>query len=130
MAQVSKNHDPEIFAKALGNPYWDATMDDEYCSLMVNDIWDLVPFPKGIKLVRCKWVYRTKYASYRSVEILKEKLVSKGFSQVEGVEYNETLFFPLRSYIIGQSIKWMSRLHSYMVIYRRNLHGITSWICS
>ena len=90
MDQVSKNHDPETFAKASVNPDWDASMDDEYHSLMANDTWDLVPLPKGRKLVRCKWVYITKYASARSVERLKARLVSKGFSQVEGIDYNET----------------------------------------
>ena len=79
MAQVSDNHDPETFAKALGNPDWDATMDEEYRSLMANNTWDLVPLPKGRKLVRCKWVYRTKYASDGSVERLKARLVAKGF---------------------------------------------------
>ena len=57
---------------------------------MANDTWDLVPLPKGRKLIRCKWVYKNKYASDGSVERLKPRLVSKGFSQVEGIEYNET----------------------------------------
>jgi hypothetical protein len=57
---------------------------------MANNTWDLVPLPKGRKLVRCKWVYKTKYASYGSVEIHKARLVSKVFSQVEGIDYNET----------------------------------------
>ena len=57
---------------------------------MANDTWDLVPLPKGRKLVRCKWVYRTKYASYGSVERLKARLVAKVFSQVEWIDYNET----------------------------------------
>ena len=65
-------------------------MDEEYRSLMVNNTWDLVPLPKGRKLVRCKWVYKTKYASDGTVEILKERLFAKGFSQVEGIDYNET----------------------------------------
>ena len=65
-------------------------MDEEYHSLMANDTWDLVPLPKGRKLLRCKWVYKTKYASDGSVEILKARLVAKGFSQVEGIDYNET----------------------------------------
>ena len=65
-------------------------MDEEYCSLMVNDTWDLVPLPEGGKLVICKWVYRTKYASDGSVERLKARLVVKGFSQFEGIDYNET----------------------------------------
>ena len=66
-------------------------MDGEYRSLMMNDTWDLVPLSKGRKLVRSKWVYRTKYASDGSVERLKARLISKGFSQVEGIDYNETL---------------------------------------
>ena len=90
MDQVFKNHDPETFAEASGNLDWDAAMDEEYRSLMANDTWHLVPLPKGRKLVRCKWVYRTKYASNGSFERIKERLVAKGFSQVEGIDYNET----------------------------------------
>ena len=57
MAQVSESHDPETFAEASGHPDWDIAMNEEYRSLMENDTWDLVPLPKGRKLVRCKWVY-------------------------------------------------------------------------
>jgi hypothetical protein len=90
LAWVSKNHDPKTFAEASGHPDWDTTMNEEYCSLMETDTWDLVPLPKGIKLVICKWVYRNKYALDGSVERHKARLVSKGFSQVEGIDYNET----------------------------------------
>jgi hypothetical protein len=68
LAQVSETHDPETFVEASGHPDWDTTMNEEYRSLMENDTWDLVPLPKGRKLVRCKWVYRTKYASDGSIE--------------------------------------------------------------
>jgi hypothetical protein len=90
LAQVSETHDPETFAEASGHPDWDTAMNEEYCSLMKNDTWDLVPLPKGRKIVRCKWVYRTKCASDGSVERHKTRLVAKGFSQVEGIDYNET----------------------------------------
>jgi hypothetical protein len=65
-------------------------MKEEYRSLMENYTWDLVPLPNGRELVICKWVYRTKYASNVSVERHKAQLVSKLFSQVEGIYYNET----------------------------------------
>jgi hypothetical protein len=65
-------------------------VNEEYRSLMENDTWDLLPLPKGRILVRCKWVYRTKYALDGSVERHKAQLVAKGFSQVEGIDYNET----------------------------------------
>jgi hypothetical protein len=90
LAQVSETHDPETFAEASGDPDWDTTMNEEYHSLMENDTLDLVPLIKGRKLVKCKWVYKTKYASDGSVERHKTRLVSKGFSQDEGIDYNET----------------------------------------
>jgi hypothetical protein len=62
LAQVSETRDPDTFAEASGHPYWDITMNEEYRSLMENCTWDLVPLPKGRKLVICKWVYITKYA--------------------------------------------------------------------
>jgi hypothetical protein len=65
-------------------------MNEEYCYLMENDTWDLVPLPKGINLIGCKWVYRTKYEIDGSVERQKAWLVAKLFSQFEGIDYNET----------------------------------------
>jgi len=69
-------------------------MNEEYHSLLANDTWDLVPLPKGRKLVRCKWVYRTKYGLDGNVDKHKPRLVAKGFSQVEGIHYTET-FSPI-----------------------------------
>eukprot|EP00253_Pinus_taeda_P034643 PITA_34643 len=76
--------------EASGHPDWDAAMNEEYRSLLANDTWDLVPLPKGRKLVRCKWVYRTKYGPDGKVDKHKARLVAKGFSQVEGIDYTET----------------------------------------
>jgi hypothetical protein len=90
LAQVSETHDPKTFAEDLGHPYWDTIMNEEYRYLMENDTWDLVPLPKVRKLVRCKWVYISKYSSDESVERHKARLVAKVFSQVEGIDYNET----------------------------------------
>ena len=52
LAQVSESHDPKTFTEASGHPDWDIAMNEEYRSLMANDTWDLVPLPKGRKLVR------------------------------------------------------------------------------
>jgi hypothetical protein len=94
LAQVLETHDLETFAEALGHLDWDTTMNEEYHSLMENDTLNLVPLSKGRKLIRCKWVCITKYASYRSVERHKAQLFGKGFSQDEGINYNET-FAPI-----------------------------------
>eukprot|EP00253_Pinus_taeda_P036485 PITA_36485 len=62
----------------------------KYHSLLANDTWDLVPLLRERKLVRCKWVYRTKYGLDGKVDKHKARFVGKGFSQVEGIDYTET----------------------------------------
>eukprot|EP00253_Pinus_taeda_P026713 PITA_26713 len=65
-------------------------MEEEYNSLLENQTWDLVPLPSGRKLVRCKWVYRTKSAADGQITRQKVRLVAKGFQQVHGIDYDET----------------------------------------
>jgi hypothetical protein len=84
-------------------------MKKEYKSLLSNDTWDLVPLPKDKKLVRCKWVYRTKYRPDGKVDKRRDRLVAKGFSQVEGIEYTET-FAPVAKmnsiHLVVASYQW------------------------
>jgi hypothetical protein len=56
-------------------------MTKEYSSLMKNHTWDHVSFPKGQKIVHCKWVYRTKYATDGSIDKNKARLVAKDYSK-------------------------------------------------
>jgi hypothetical protein len=44
--------DPHIYNEAMGNPLWEASMQEEYESLLDNHTCDMVPLPQGRKLVR------------------------------------------------------------------------------
>ena len=65
-------------------------MIEEYQSIMKNDVWDVVPRPKGKSVVTSKWIYKIKHAADGSIEKYKERFVARGFSQKEGVDYEET----------------------------------------
>jgi len=72
--------DPQQFFDDVRIPKWESAMLEKYSSLMNNHTWDLIPLPKGQKLVHCKWVYRTKYVADGTVDKYKAQLVAKGFS--------------------------------------------------
>jgi hypothetical protein len=38
-------------------------MTEEYHSILKNDLWDVVPRPKGKIVVNCKWIYKIKHAA-------------------------------------------------------------------
>jgi hypothetical protein len=65
-------------------------MKDEMKLMSTNDVWDLEEIPNGAKIVGCKWVYKTKCDSKGNVERYKARFVAKGFTQREGIDYNET----------------------------------------
>jgi hypothetical protein len=69
LAQVSKSHDPETFAEASGHLDWDTTMNEEYCSLMENDTWYLIPLPKEENLLDANGYTEL---SMHQMEVLKD----------------------------------------------------------
>jgi len=82
--------DPKSYYHAQKDPRWQVAMDEEMNSLQKNTTWELVSLPPGRKLVQCKWVFWTKVAVDGRTYKYKARLVEKGFSQVQGVDYHET----------------------------------------
>ena len=78
-------------------------MIEEYQSIMKNDVWDVVPTPEGKSVVTSKWIYKIKHAADGSIEKYKARFVARGFSQKEGIDYEET-FAPVSRYTSIRSI--------------------------
>jgi hypothetical protein len=41
-------------------------------------------------VVTSKWIYKIKHTAYGSIDKYKARFVARGFSQKEGVDYEET----------------------------------------
>ena len=63
----------------------------------MNDVWDIVPRLDGKSVITSKWIYKIKHAVDGSIEKYKAIFVSRGFSQKEGIDYEET-FAPIAKY--------------------------------
>ena len=85
-------------------------MTKEYQSIMKNDVWDIVLKPEGKSIVSSKWIFKIKHAADGSIEKYKARFVARGFSQKEGIDYEET-FAPVARYT---SIRTIMALASIM----------------
>ena len=70
--------------------YWQQAMDAEYNSLIHKGTWELVSLPPGRKPIKSKWIYRVKTKADGTFDRFKARLVAQGFSQIAGVDYQET----------------------------------------
>ncbi|GJV38967.1 retrovirus-related pol polyprotein from transposon TNT 1-94 [Tanacetum coccineum] len=65
-------------------------MQEELNQFVANDVWELVPHPQSTTIIGTKWVYRNKLDENGVVSRNKARLVSQGYNQQEGINYDET----------------------------------------
>ncbi|MCI10538.1 gag-pol polyprotein, partial [Trifolium medium] len=86
---VSK-FEPKNVKEALNDEFWICTMQEELNQFKRSEVWDLVPRPDGINVIGTKWVYKNKSDENGVVTRNKARLVAQGYTQVEGIDFDET----------------------------------------
>ena len=82
--------EPKKVEEALQDPDCVIAMQEELNQVERNEVWKLVPRPKNRTVIGTKRVFRNKMDETGVVTRNKARLVSKGYSQEEGVNFDET----------------------------------------
>ncbi|GJZ72107.1 putative ribonuclease H-like domain-containing protein [Tanacetum coccineum] len=69
-------------------------MQDELLQFKLQKVWTLVDLPYGKRTIRTKWIYRNKKDERGIMVRNKERLVAHGYTQEEGLDYDE-VFAPV-----------------------------------
>ena len=93
-SEVCDTPEPTTVKEALSGAdkeKWKAVMDRELQSIEKNEVWELEStLPKGKKAIGTKWVFKRKLNADGEVERYKARLVTLGYSQQHGADYDDT----------------------------------------
>ena len=99
-ANIAYLDEPQTYQEAMAGEKaieWKDAMKSELESIEKNQTWTLTTLPPGRTAIGSKWVYRLKYNAEGKIERYKARIVAKGYSQKEGIDYTET-FAPVTKF--------------------------------
>ena len=71
-------------------PLWEKAIEEELATLKAAGTWRLEEAPPGANVIGSKWVFKAKKDAAGNVVRYKARLVAQGFSQIGGVDYDDT----------------------------------------
>ncbi len=71
-------------------PLWEKAISEELATLKTAGTWRLEEAPPGANVIGSKWVFKAKKDAVGNIARYKARLVAQGFSQIGGVDYDNT----------------------------------------
>ena len=106
--------EPRSLAKAKRRPdwpLWEKAIEEELATLKAASTWKLEEAPPGANIIGSKWVFKAKKDAAGNIARYKARLVAQGFSQIGGVDYDDT-YAPVAKLASSRAIIAMAnRLH-------------------
>ncbi|GJS55616.1 putative ribonuclease H-like domain-containing protein [Tanacetum coccineum] len=91
---LKEHEEPKKVVQALKDPSWIEAMQEELLQFKLQEVWTLVELPNRKRAIRTKWVFRNKKDERGIVIKNKARLVIQGYTQEEGIDYDE-VFAPV-----------------------------------
>jgi hypothetical protein len=100
VAHTDVTGDLRTYAQAMAHPdaaEWEVACEAEHRAFEHMGVYEVVPCLKGRKVVGSKWVFCIKRGPDGEIQKYKARIVAQGFTQIEGVDYNE-MFVPIAKF--------------------------------
>ena len=89
-AHISMVEPKKVF-ESLEDLDWLEAMHEELNNFERNNVWKLVEKPKECRnVIGTKWIFKNKQDEHGMVVRSKARFVAQGYSQVEGIDFDET----------------------------------------
>lgn len=91
--------EPQTYQQAIRSEHrehWLASIKEEQDCLIANSTFQVVPRPTHKKAIQSRYVFKIKTDENGAIARFKTRLVAKGFTQVQGVDYFDTFSPALR----------------------------------
>nr|GFC84514.1 copia protein [Tanacetum cinerariifolium] len=102
--------------KITGDPN---AMQEELDQFVRLKVWRLVPRPEGKTIIKTKWIFKNKKDESSLVIQNKARLVAVGYSQQEGIDYDETFALVARIEAIRLFLAYAA--HKYLTVFQMDV---------
>uniref|UniRef100_A0A5S6QZI5 Reverse transcriptase Ty1/copia-type domain-containing protein n=1 Tax=Trichuris muris TaxID=70415 RepID=A0A5S6QZI5_TRIMR len=101
---------------AVERQRWLKAVDAELSTLEKHRVWEMTALPVGKQVISAKWVFRVKRDEQDNVYTYKARLVARGFTQLQGRDYDETFapvvrYETVRAFLAVAAVKSMHVRH-------------------
>jgi len=69
---------------------WEKAIHEELATLKAAGTWRLEEAPARANIIGSKWVFKAKKDTMGNIAQYKARLVAQGFSQIGGINYDDT----------------------------------------
>ncbi|GJZ98629.1 retrovirus-related pol polyprotein from transposon TNT 1-94 [Tanacetum coccineum] len=82
--------EPTNFKESMLESSWIEAMQEEIHEFERLQVWELVPCPDKVMLIKLKWIFKVKIDEFGGVLKNKARLVAQGFRQEEEIDFEES----------------------------------------
>nr|GEZ29986.1 hypothetical protein [Tanacetum cinerariifolium] len=111
--------EPKTYKEALTQACWIEAMQEEIHEFERLEVWELVPRPDKVMVITLKWIYKVKLDELGGILKNKARLVARGYSQEEGIDFEESFALVARLEAIRIFLAFAAQKN--MVVYQMDV---------